>query len=182
MTQRFQWTHSTAFSERVERLDLHGLHFQHVALCRRRAWMALHGVHFAQWNARVTRGLALHQTTHQRDRSVAGLQGIYPDRIDWEERVVYEHKGGSGARHAVDDQAAFYALMLSIASGERWEARVRIVPGPRMRRVLLDASRLDRLWAASETLEDLARLPDPPATRRLWLCPSCSLNLFCGFG
>ena len=35
----FHWKRSTAFSERVDRLELHGLHFQHINLCRRRAWM-----------------------------------------------------------------------------------------------------------------------------------------------
>jgi CRISPR-associated exonuclease Cas4 len=48
MTKLFQWKHATAFYKRVERLNLHGLHFQHVKLCERRAWMYLHGINFAQ--------------------------------------------------------------------------------------------------------------------------------------
>ena len=177
----FRWKHATVFSERVDRLGLHGRHFQHVALCRRRAWMLLHHIHFAQWNERVARGLALHHTHHLRDRSVLGLQGLYPDRIDWERRLVYEHKGGAGAAQAVADQAGFYALMLTLATGEPWEARVRILPGPRERRIPLDEERLDRLRASSGALEALAAQPEIPAAQRLPLCHTCSLVTFCGF-
>lgn len=178
----FHWTHSTAFYERVERLGLHGLDFQHVSLCQRRAWMELHGIYFAQWNSRVARGIALHQTHYLRDHSVQGLMGLYPDRIDWDARIVYEQKGGAGAREAVDDQAAFYALMLSIATKERWEACVRIVPGHGKRRVVLDDKRLERLWQASLVLERLASSSQVPKAKKIPLCASCSLARFCGFG
>lgn len=181
MTRKFQWKHSTAFYNRVERLGLHGMDFQHVALCHRRAWMVLHGIHFAQWNARVARGLALHQTHHLRDKSVAGLTGLYPDRIDWKAHIVYEHKGSGGAHDAVDDQAAFYALMLAIASGEYWKACVRIVPGPRKRRVVLDEERLQRLWDSSLVLEQLFHQNEVPRAARKPLCATCSLVKFCGF-
>jgi len=53
----------------VQRLNLHGLHFQHVALCPRRAWMYLHRINFAQWHQRVAAGAALHATSYACDRS-----------------------------------------------------------------------------------------------------------------
>ena len=47
--------------ELAEEHGLHGLYFQHIALCRRRAWLHLMGATHAIHHTRVQRGLALHQ-------------------------------------------------------------------------------------------------------------------------
>lgn len=175
------WEHGAAFRERVERLDLHGLHFQHVLLCERRAWMYLHHVNFAQWYGRVATGTAKHATSYSRDRSTDGLFGLAPDRIDWENAVVYENKGSGGAKEAADGQTAFYAVMLSLASGREWRAVTHVLTTRKRREVALDETCLETLWRASEKLEALAaRKTVPPATRMV-LCAMCSLNSFCGF-
>lgn len=180
MTQRFQWNRSAAFSERVDRLELHGLHFQHINLCERRAWMYLHRVNFAQWNSRVATGAA-HQATHyQRDRSTVGLFGLAPDRVDWDQAIVFENKGTGGASRAVDRQVGFYALMLSIATGRVWTGRVQVLTNRRWRQVELVDELLSGLWDDSLRLERLFerdRIPDAP---RIGLCASCSLAAFCG--
>lgn len=160
------WPHKDAFYRRVERLDLHGLHFQHVELCERRAWMYLHRINFAQWHERVQTGTAKHSTSYQRDRSTVGLMGLAPDRLDWEKHIVYENKGTGGAVEASSNQTAFYALMLSIASGHAWRAFTHVLSSRRNREVVLDAERLNRLWQASERLEVLAKQRQVPKARR----------------
>jgi CRISPR-associated exonuclease Cas4 len=165
----------------VDRLDLHGLHFQHINLCRRRAWMYLHRINFAQWNSRVATGAA-HQTTHhKRDRSVVGLLGLAPDRLDWEQAIVFEHKGTGGAAGAVDRQVGFYALMLSMATCREWRGRVQILTSRRWRDVLLDSAALEGLWDDSVALDALAGTPQVPDAPRIGLCASCSLASFCGY-
>lgn len=181
MTPNFHWTRSTAFSERIARLELHGLHFQHLNLCERRAWMYLHRINFAQWNSRVATGLARQATHYQRDHSTVGLFGLAPDRLDWEARIVFENKGTGGAPAAVDRQVAFYAAMLSIATGCCWNGRVSILANRRWREVNLDATMLENLWRDSERLEALIQWGRVPAATRIGLCASCSLALFCGF-
>lgn len=180
MTKIFLWPQAAAFYERVDRLDLHGLHFQHVKLCERRAWMYFHGINFAQWHERVLTGTAKHLVSYSRDRSTQGLLGLAPDRIDWESCVVYENKGTGGAVEASNDQTAFYALMLSIATGKVWRAVTHVLSTRRRREVPLDAERLDSLWAASERLEALARQQEIPKVPRIPLCATCSLAAFCG--
>ena len=66
--------------ELAEEYDLHGLYFQHVALCRRRAWLHLAGATHAVHHSRVQRGLALHQTEKRTEEVPKGL-GIAPDAI-----------------------------------------------------------------------------------------------------
>jgi len=105
-------------------------------------------------------GMAKHVTSYMRDRSTAGLFGLAPDRVDWEARVVYESKGTAGAVEAVSDQTAFFALMLSIASGEQWRAVTSILSNRKQREVALTPERMERLWQASERLEALA-VQDP---------------------
>jgi len=143
--------------------------------------MYLHHINFAQWHQRVAAGTALHATSYARDRSVRGLFGLAPDRIDWQQRVVYENKGSGGAAQAVNDQAAFYALMLSIADRQCWSARVHILPQRRSREVQLNDAQLQRLWASSLRLEALARQSEVPEAKRIDLCASCSLAALCGY-
>ncbi|WP_207683082.1 Dna2/Cas4 domain-containing protein [Desulfonema magnum] len=174
------WKHADAFYERVDRLGLHGLHFQHVVLCERRAWMYLHNINFAQWYGRVQTGTAKHSTSYARDHSTDGLFGLAPDRIDWENCVVYENKGSGGAVEASNNQTAFYALMLSIATGREWQAVTHVLSTRKRRDVVLDEHRLQKMWEASERLEALAVREDVPRARAIPLCKTCSLAGFCG--
>ncbi len=143
--------------------------------------MYLHGVSFAQWHERVALGTAKHENSYRRDHSIDGLFGLAPDRIDWKNHVVYEHKGSGGAVEAVDDQVAFYALMLSLASGVTWQGVAHILTTRRNRTVPLDAAQLERLWNASVELEQLSLQPKPPPAQRIGICPTCSLAQFCGY-
>jgi CRISPR-associated exonuclease Cas4 len=177
----FHWQHRLAFQQRVEALNLHGLHFQHISLCERRAWMYLHKVNFAQWYSRVATGTAKHSTSYQRDHSVRGLMGLSPDRIDWEQRIVYENKGTGGAVEASSNQTAFYAVMLSIATDSNWRAFVHVLTSRKKREVLIDSARLQQLWEASVQLEQLAEQENVPQVKPIPLCKKCSLNLFCGY-
>lgn len=177
----WKWTHSAEFYERVERLNLHGLHFQHITLCERRAWLYLHNINFAQWYDRVETGRAKHESSYSRDKSVNGLFGLSPDRIDWENRIVYENKGSDGAEEASGNQTAFYALMLSISTGYEWQAVTSILSSRRNRTVNLDACRLEKLWQASEKLEALYKMQRVPPATQTALCKTCSPAGFCGF-
>lgn len=181
MTQTFHWKRSAAFSKRVDRLELHGLHFQHVNLCLRRAWMYLHRVNFAQWNSRVATGTAHQSTRYRRDHSTVGLFGLAPDRLDWAEAIVFEHKGTGGAVVAVDRQVAFYAVMLSIATQRVWRGRVQVLTNRRGRDVTLDDDMLTGLWDDSIVLEELAATSEVPKAVRIGLCSSCSFAPFCGY-
>ena len=181
MTRKFHWKHSTVFSERVDRLALHGLHFQHVNLCPRRAWMYLHRINFAQWNTHVATGSARHATHYKRDRSTIGLLGLAPDRVDWAAGIVFENKGTGGAATAVDRQVGFYAVMLSIASGRIWSGRVQVLTNRRWREVILDGEMLAGLWDDALELERLRDCDRVPMVPRFGLCASCSLAAFCGY-
>lgn len=180
MTTPFHWPRAAAFFERIDRLNLHGLHFQHVRLCQRRAWMHLHGISFAQWNRNVQIGTARHDTSYARDRSTRGLFGLAPDRIDWKRYIVYESKGTGGAVEAVSDQTAFYALLLSIATGKTWHAVTHVLSTRKQRKVVLDDLRMQQLWESSERLEQLAEQTSVPSAKPIPLCASCSLAAFCG--
>jgi CRISPR-associated exonuclease Cas4 len=175
------WPQAEAFYERVEGLGLHGLHFQHVTLCERRAWLYLHRVNFAQWHGRVKTGTAVHRTRYTRDWSTEGLFGLAPDRLDWEKAIVYENKGTAGAREASDNQTAFYAVMLSLATGRVWRAVTHVLSTRRNRDVPIDARRLKALWDASMRLEVLAMTHEVPPARRIRLCDTCSAAGFCGY-
>jgi len=177
----FTWQYSEAFKARVERLDLHGLHFQHIELCQRRAWMYLHKINFAQWYSRVKTGSAKHSTSYQRDHSVRGLFGLSPDRIDWNQCYVYENKGTAGAVEASNQQTAFYAVMLSIVTHQQWHAFVHILSSRKKREVILDKQRLQYLWEASLKLECLSQQNNVPQVTRIPLCRLCSFASFCGY-
>lgn len=161
----------------AEQYDLHGLYFQHVALCRRRAWLHLAGATHAVRNSRVQRGLALHQTEKRPGEVPKGL-GIAPDAIDFERRVVIERKGTAGAADAVSRQALFYAAFMTGATGEPWSAEVQVYGSRRTVSYHVTEEVLDQL--IRDAIDSLELAADAaPAAKRIRLCNTCSCRLIC---
>lgn len=170
-----------SFREIVERADLHGLLFQHLDLCERRAWLHLNRINYAHLEERMSLGSVSHDLHKTRDRSVEGLIGIAPDRIDWESRRVVEAKGTAGAREAVSRQTRFYALMLSAATGRAWSAANEIIGKKKMLEVSLTAGDAERMLLMARHLEDLSGEETPPVVVRKPICASCSYRFLCGY-
>lgn len=163
--------------ELAEEYGLHGLYFQHIALCRRRAWLHLLGATHAVRHVRVQRGLALHQTEKRPGQVPKGL-GIAPDAVDFERRVVIERKGSSQARVAVSRQALFYAAFMTGATGKLWRAEVQVY-GSRHRTIYdITDDVLDQLIRDAQESRELAAAP-APAAKRIRLCDACSCNELC---
>lgn len=169
-----------AFVELVEVADLHGLGFQHIDLCERRAWLHLNRIDYAHLDARMGEGLAAHDISRPRDRSVVGLIGVAPDRVDWENDVVVEAKNGSGAVTAVSMQTAFYALVLTQATGRVWRARNDLLRARRTRDVIIDDAMLERMLRAARRLVELRSQTEAPAADDMPICRSCSYRFLCG--
>ena len=163
--------------ELAEHHGLHGLYFQHVALCRRRAWLHLMGATHAVHHSRVRRGLALHQT-EKRPADVPPGLGIAPDAIDFKRRLVIEKKGGSGATDAVSRQVLFYAAVMTAATGDRWRAQVQLYGSRKKKDYEITEEVLDQLIADAQDSYALILDPPPPAYR-IPLCKACSCNLLC---
>ncbi|MGH6816124.1 MAG: CRISPR-associated protein Cas4 [Hyphomicrobiaceae bacterium] len=171
----------TAFHAVVERANLHALPFQHLALCGRRAWFHLKRIDYAHLDGRMQRGLVIHETVRPRDSSVEGLMGLAPDRIDWDKRVVYESKGGAGAKDAVSRQTAFYALMLWRATGHPWRAVTHIVAAKRSRDVPMTDTLICEMLEDARRLADLAQRETPPPADEKPICAACSYRFLCGY-
>jgi CRISPR-associated exonuclease Cas4 len=166
--------------ELAEEHGLHGLYFQHVALCRRRAWLHLMGATHAVHHARVQRGLALHQTEKRPGEAPAGL-GIAPDAIDFERRVVIERKGSSKAHAAVSRQALFYAAFMTGATDNLWRAEVHVYGSRKKSLYHITEDVLDQLIQDARESADLAAA-HPPDARRIRLCDACSCSPLCWDG
>lgn len=163
--------------ELAEDFDLHGLYFQHIALCRRRAWLHLMGATHAVRNSRVRPGQALHDIDKRLNRVPRGL-GIAPDEIDFERRIVTEKKGGAGAHDAVARQALFYAAFMSAATGDLWRAEIHVYGSRKVAVLELTEDMLDRLAADARESRVLREGPCPSA-RRIPVCRSCSCKDLC---
>jgi len=163
--------------ELAEENDLHGLYFQHVALCRRRAWLHLMGVTHAVNDVRVQRGLALHKTEKRPGEAPKGL-GIVPDAIDFGRRVVIERKGGTGARDAVSRQVLFYAAFMTGATGELWQAEVHVYGSRKKFHYRVTEDVMDQLIQDVYDSRKL-RSGHAPEARRIRLCDACSCNPLC---
>ena len=163
--------------ELAEEHSLHGLYFQHIALCRRRAWLHLMGATHAVHHARVRRGLALHETEKRPVDVPRGL-GIAPDAIDFERRLVIERKGGGGAPDAVSRQVLFYAAVMTAATGDRWRAQVQLYGSRKKKEYEITEEVLDQLIADARDSKALM-LGSPPPAYRIPLCKACSCNMLC---
>ena len=159
--------------------DLHGLAFQHYFICRRRAWLHLNRIDYAHLEERMALGTLAHATSKVRDRSVTGLMGVAPDRIDWKKRIVVEAKGKGGASDAVSRQAVFYALILCARTGSEWQPAVDVISERRTREVTVDDELVAEMLAAARELASLADAPCPDGINAP-ICQTCSYARFCG--
>ena len=162
-----------------EHNGLHGLAFQHYAICHRRAWLHLNRIDYAHLEERMALGTLAHATSKIRDRSVEGIMGLAPDRIDWKKLTVTEAKGKRGAADAVSRQALYYALMLSARTGEMWRPVVEIISERRAREVPISAERVAEMVAAARDLGSLADAPCPDGIDAP-ICQTCSYSKLCG--
>lgn len=167
------------FRRLVEAAELHGLLFQHYDLCRRRAWLHLNRIDYAHLDARMTMGAVAHELHRPRDRSVRGLMGLAPDRIDWDAREVVEAKGSAGARRAVSRQTAFYALLLMAATGQRWTASNEIIGRKRRLAVSIDDEVVGTMLTMARELAQLLREDAAPPAERQPICATCSYRHLC---
>lgn len=168
------------FHALAEQSDLHGLLFQHLELCERRAWLHLNRIDYAHLEQRMQLGIVAHEIHRPRDHSVEGLMGIAPDRIDWALREVIEAKAGNGARVAVSWQTRFYAIMLMAATGERWSAANEIIGGRKHIAVEIGLASIVEMVAMAERLVRMRSDPLPPEAPRKPICASCSYRFLCG--
>ena len=159
--------------------DLHGLAFQHHAICRRRAWLHLNRVDYAHLDERMALGTLAHTTSKVRDRSVEGLMGLAPDRVDWERRIVVEAKGKGGAADAVSRQAVYYALMLSARTGETWRPAVEVISERRTHEVEVGDGLVAEMLFAARELASLAEASCPEGIDAP-ICRKCSYARLCG--
>src|SRR4051812_9925948 len=167
-----------SFAEEAERLGLNGLDFQHVAICRRRAWLHLRRISFATRNEHVRQGLVVAEASFRRDASVDGLMGLRPDRLDWTKRIVQEEKKSNSQMDASTLQTAFYAALLTAATGDIWSGAIHIVPKKRIVQLsLLDE--MTNLELALIKLADLKTTPAIPDPTPQPVCSGCSANLLC---
>ena len=162
--------------ELAEEHGLHGLYFQHVALCRRRAWLHLMGATHAARHSRVRRGLALHQTEKRPGVAPHGL-GIAPDAIDFERRVVIERKG------APEHESGLPAGDVLRCVYDRRFRRSLACRGAHLRVTCEDQLSPDGGGAGPAhsrraDSRDLMAGPAPPA-HRIPLCDACSCNVLC---
>ena len=170
-----------SFAKLVERNGLHGLVFQHLALCERRAWFHLQRIDYSHLEERMEIGRVAHELAKPRDHSVEGLMGLYPDRIDWAECRVIEAKYKEGASDAVGMQTAFYALMLTAITGKRWRAGNDILSQKRYREVIIDDAIIDKMIKFAKRAAELVREDFPPKAKRKPICKSCSYRFLCGY-
>ncbi len=163
--------------DQVEELELHGLYFQHIVLCCRRAWLHLIGATHAIRNPLVQKGYALHHIDKRPGHVPPGL-GIAPDAIDFDRRVVIERKGSSGAHRAVSRQALFYAAYMTAASGEIWSAEIHVYGTNQKTRLEISEESLDELIEYIHQARKLLEGPAPTA-HHIPLCNKCSCQQIC---
>ncbi|AHE97757.1 Dna2/Cas4 domain-containing protein [Thioalkalivibrio paradoxus] len=169
------------FRDLSERFQLHGLLFQHLELCERRAWLHMNRIDYSHLDERMRLGSVNHAIHRPRDHSVEGLIGVSPDRIDWDRREVIEAKGSAGAREAVSMQTRFYALLLMAATEKRWTATNEIIGGRKRLTVAIEREHLETMLAMAERLAELSGQEWPPRVSRKSICDACSYRFLCGF-
>ena len=138
-------------------------------------------IDYAHLEERMRLGAVSHDLHKTRDKSVEGLIGIAPDRIDWDNLRVIESKGSAGARQAVSCQTRFYALMLSAATGKAWRAANEVIGKKKVIDVSVTLQDAEEMIRMAHLLTDISEMEIPPAAGSKPICASCSYRYICGY-
>ena len=165
--------------ELAEECGLHGLYFQHVALCRRRAWLHLMGATHAVHHSRVRRGACASPDGEAPWRSASWARHCAGrDRLQTPRGHREKGNGRSTRRgfpagtvlRRVHDRR-FRRAVACRGARLRITREDQLPPSP-------DEDVLDQLVRDAWDSRDLMAEPAPPA-RRIPLCDACSCNLLC---
>lgn len=165
--------------QRAERLGVHGLLFQHVALCPTRVWLHHRRIDCAHLNRFMRMGLWLERTSYEGHWEQTGGLGIRPDQVEWNAHIVSEVKSSRGPTRAAKLQLLFYVAQLEVATGERWTGLLRFPRTRRVQRVELDSRWEDELEEALRQIEAIVRAAIPPPKQARPICVGCSYRMLC---
>lgn len=127
-------------------------------------------------NEHMRQATRTHDAAYSRDKSTAGLLGLYPDRILWTERIVEEHKTRRAHQDCSRAQALFYAGGLSVATGQTWTARITDLATRKKENIPFTLDAL--VWM--ERLSDLLESSRPaPLVKKIAAYRSCSYQSLC---
>lgn len=168
----------TGFMEQTAALNVHGLSFQHIALCPTRAWLHHHRIDCAHLNRHMQLGLLLHDRSSDA-RLSQSLFGISPDRIDWSRREISEIKSSRSHEAALTNQLLFYLAALTAATAQVWTGVLRYTASRRTKTVLLDLPAVGQLQRSLARLSDVLSQSRPPPMQEKAVCRGCSYRLLC---
>lgn len=170
---------SHSFKEVVEKYDLNGLDFQHISICKRRAWFHINRINYSHFDERMKRGTVLHETNAPRDISVNGLMGISPDRLDWKDKCVVEMKGSGGAQDAVSMQILFYTIMMTSSTDDEWKAKLGVIGSKKYKYISLSEPLVHELIDMAYVIGNLATQDKAPDVDEIPICSKCSYRFLC---
>lgn len=165
--------------DRAERLGVHGLLFQHSALCDTRVWLHHRRVDCAHLNRFMQRGLWVDRTTYTDVTDHVSGVGIRPDQINWPDRTVSEVKSSRRPTDAARLQLLFYMAVLTVATCTSWTGVLRFPATRRIERLTLDEQARVTLGDALDQIAEIIARPSPPAKSGKPICSGCSYRLLC---
>ena len=165
--------------EKAEMLGVHGLLFQHVALCPTRVWLHHRRVVCSHLNRFMQRGIWWERISYPDMRDLACGLGVRPDQVDWKARTVSEVKSSKKPDQAARLQLLYYMAVLEAATGQTWTGLLRLPSSRRVVRVELDATGQEELRAALDQIETIIRLATAPRKERKPVCKGCAYRLLC---
>lgn len=166
-------------SEIATARNINGLDIQHASICPARCWFNRKRIHFQHASEHIALGSALHDGSHTRDRSINGLMGLRPDRVDWDAAIIFEHKKSSSEIGAAANQGLFYAALLSAATQREWSLSLYIYQKNRDERFNLTPEKIDDLFRLVDVIINLDASSYPPEPARIPTCRGCSHSVIC---
>ncbi|OUD13075.1 Dna2/Cas4 domain-containing protein [Thioflexithrix psekupsensis] len=164
----------------AEALNVHGLMFQHIALCETRAWLHYYRIDCAHLNRHIQAGILLHETAYEGEASQPfwGF-GIHPDCLDNDKREVSEVKKSKSHESASIAQLRFYLAVLVHTTQQEWSGVLRYPKSRRIKRIVFDVDAQTAFIQDFERIKQVIACFSPPAKIEQPLCQNCSYRIVC---
>lgn len=159
--------------------NINGSDIQNVILCSTRTWLTLHRIdEEAKNNLFIMDGAINHIILEKENDNKIIIEGLKPDKIDWQNHIITEYKRSDSHYEASLYQSLFYATLLQARTYKNiWRVCLKINDKESIYE--LNNEYINNLFIFVKEINQININKNPKPPQKISLCKGCSWKFTC---
>ena len=169
----------TLFSNLCNQYELNGLDFQYFHVCHTRLWMNRQSLISIQKNTYIEKGSAFSYKKEESQGLI--MMGLKPDKIDWKQKIIHEHKISQSFIEATISQVMFYVIMINSNYDDYypWKGKLFFLEQKNGSKLLNMENHIDDMLLILQPVVDIILSNTCPKKEKKSVCERCAYHQYC---